>query len=53
VSKKREPAPEQALDFALDELASARLAPVVDFKGRKPKGDSVEAKQNKRHPLFL
>ena len=45
VSKKREAAPEQALDFALDELASARLAPVVDFKGRKPKGDSVEAKQ--------
>ncbi len=45
VSKKREAAPEQALDFALDELASARLAPVVDFKGRKSKGDSVEAKQ--------
>ena len=45
VSKKREAAPEQALDFALDELASARLAPVVDFKGRKPTGDSVEAKQ--------
>lgn len=45
VSRKREAAPEQALDFALDELASARLAPVVDFKGRKPKGDSVEAKQ--------
>ena len=45
VSKKREAAPEQALDFALDELASARLAPVVDFKGRKSKGDSVEATQ--------
>ena len=45
VSKKREAAPEQALDFALDELASARLAPVVDFKGRKPKGDLAETKQ--------
>ena len=45
VSKKREPAPEQALDFALDELASARLAPVVDFKGRKPKADLIETKQ--------
>ena len=37
VSARRAPAPEQALDFALDELASARLAPVVDFKGRRPK----------------
>jgi ribosome maturation factor RimP len=37
VSKKREPAPLQALGFALDELKEARLAPVVDFKGRRPK----------------
>lgn len=37
VSKKRVPAPLQALGFALDEIASARLAPVVDFKGRKPR----------------
>jgi len=37
VSKKREPAPLQALGFRLDELKEARLAPVVDFKGRKPK----------------
>ncbi len=35
VSAKRAPAPEQALSFTLDELQSARLAPVVDFKGRK------------------
>ena len=35
VSKKRIPAPLQALGFALDEIALARLAPVVDFKGRK------------------
>ena len=45
VSKKREAAPEQALDFTLDELASARLAAVVDFKGRKPKSDLIETKQ--------
>jgi len=43
VSKKRVPAPLQALGFMLDEIASARLAPVVDFKGRKPK----EVKQAK------
>lgn len=34
VSKKREPAPLQALGFTLDELRDARLAPVVNFKGR-------------------
>ena len=38
VSAKRAQAPEQALDFTLDELQSARLAPVVDFKGRAPAG---------------
>ncbi len=37
VSKKRVPAPLQALGFTLDEIATARLAPVVDFKGRKSK----------------
>ena len=36
VSKKRAPAPLQALGFTLDELREARLAPIVDFKGRKP-----------------
>ena len=36
VSRKRAPAPVQALGFALDELREARLAPIVDFKGRKP-----------------
>ena len=34
VSKKREPAPLQALGFTLDELREARLAPIVNFKGR-------------------
>ena len=37
ISKKRVPAPLNALGFTLDELREARLAPVVDFKGRKPK----------------
>jgi ribosome maturation factor RimP len=37
ISKKRIPAPLHALGFTLDELREARLAPVVDFKGRKPK----------------
>lgn len=32
--KKREQAPLQALGFSLDELREARLAPIVDFKGR-------------------
>ena len=35
VSRKREPAPLQALGFTLDELKEARLAPIVDFKGRR------------------
>lgn len=34
VSKKRLPAPVQALGFTLDELKEARLAPIVSFKGR-------------------
>lgn len=34
VSARRAAAPEQVLSFTLDELQSARLAPVVDFKGR-------------------
>jgi len=34
VSKKRVAAPLQALGFTLDELKEARLAPIVNFKGR-------------------
>lgn len=37
VSKKKAPAPLQALGFTLDELKDARLASIVDFKGRKPR----------------
>jgi ribosome maturation factor RimP len=35
VSRKKAPAPLQVLGFALDELREARLASIVDFKGRK------------------
>ena len=35
VSGKRAPVPMQALGFTLDELKEARLAPIVDFKGRR------------------
>ncbi|GBU15280.1 ribosome maturation factor RimP [Polaromonas sp.] len=37
VSKKKIPAPLQALGFTLEEISQARLAPVVDFKGRQSK----------------
>ena len=37
VSAKRPSAPLQALGFTLDEILQARLAPVVDFKGRRGK----------------
>ena len=40
VSKNRVLAPLQALGFTLDEIVQARLAPVVDFKGRRTKLDS-------------
>jgi len=42
VSKNRPPVPMQVLGFKLEELREARLAPVVDFKGRKPKIDLGE-----------
>ena len=41
VSKNRTPAPSQALGFTLDEIQQARLAPVVDFKGRRTKPGPV------------
>jgi ribosome maturation factor RimP len=37
ISKKRAETPLQALGFTLDELREARLAPIVDFKGRTPR----------------
>ena len=42
VSKKRAPAPLQALGFTLDELREARLAPIVNFKGRASKGELLK-----------
>jgi ribosome maturation factor RimP len=44
VSKKREPAPVQVLGFMLAELKEARLAPIVDFKGRKRAGAQEQGK---------
>lgn len=41
VSKKRPPAPVQVLGFVLDELREARLAPIVNFKGRNPRGGAA------------
>jgi ribosome maturation factor RimP len=40
VSKKKLPAPMQALGFTLEELREARLAPIVSFKGRGTKGST-------------
>ena len=40
ISKKRLPAPLQALGFQLDELKEARLAPIVSFKGRGAAADA-------------
>jgi len=37
ISKKRLPAPLQALGFALSELREARLAPIINFNGRGAK----------------
>jgi ribosome maturation factor RimP len=44
VSKKKEPAAVQVLGFTLDELKEARLAPIVDFKGRKRAGVQEQGK---------
>jgi ribosome maturation factor RimP len=48
VSKNKVPAPLQAMGFTLDEIAQARLAPVVDFKGRRPKGIPTVDKQTEK-----
>lgn len=44
--RKRQPAPLQALAFTLDEVREARLAPIVNFKGR----GSAAAEQVDRTP---
>ena len=45
VSAKRAPPPLQAMGFSLDELREARLAPIVDFKGRKPRSGAGTPEQ--------
>jgi ribosome maturation factor RimP len=42
--KKRESATLQVLGFTLDEVREARLAPIVDFKGRKGAGAQEQGK---------
>jgi len=49
VSKKAKPVPMQSLGFTLDEVREARLAPIVNFKGR---GQSdAEAIDSTPHPM--
>ena len=42
VSKKRVPPPLQALGFVLDDVQQARLAPIVNFKGRQAASDGSD-----------
>lgn len=42
--RKKEAAPVQVLGFTLDEIRDARLAPIVDFKGRKRPGVQEQEK---------
>ena len=55
VSKKREPAPLQALDFVWDDVREVRLAPIVDFKGRRgavePSADAADALSDEAPPF--
>ena len=44
VSARRAPPPAHVMAFALDELQSARLAPVVNFKGRRHSGPEASEK---------
>lgn len=48
VSKKKAPPPLQALGFVLDEVREARLAPVVDFKGRRKSAAANPAQEQSR-----
>jgi ribosome maturation factor RimP len=42
ISKHRAPAPMQVLGFVLDEVREARLAPIVNFKGRGSAAGTVD-----------
>ena len=48
VSKKKAPPPLQALGFVLDEVREARLAPVVDYKGRRKPAAANPAQEQPR-----
>ena len=45
VSKRKPAPPMHALGFTLDEMREARLAPIVDFKGRRTKPSAEETNQ--------
>ena len=45
VSKRKPAPPMHALGFTLDEMREVRLAPVVDFKGRRAKPSAEETNQ--------
>ncbi len=45
VSARRAAPPLQAMGFSLDELREARLAPIVDFRGRKPRSGAGTPEQ--------
>ena len=51
VSKKKAPAPMHALGFTLDEVREARLAPVVDFKGRHQPPATPDIVQEQALPI--
>ena len=51
VSKKKAPAPMHALGFTLDEVREARLAPVVDFKGRRKPPATPDIVQEQALPI--
>ena len=51
ISKKRVAAPLQALQFTLHEIREARLAPIVNFKGRTPRNLEHAAPQAAAAPV--
>jgi ribosome maturation factor RimP len=51
VSKKRLPVPMQALIFTLDDIQQARLAPIVNFKGRQAPGAAKDGAAESADPV--
>jgi ribosome maturation factor RimP len=52
VSKKRAPVPMQVMSFSLDDVQQARLAPIVNFKGR-PSSAAQAAKSEPENDFVL